>query len=296
MLASKKVGAVVTGAHSRHNRHLKAVTSLPMLTCCYLFPINRLPRAGSTVSERFFSEQPIDANEPVVLAGTEAHHLLHVMRLGIGEQVTLFDGQGDEFKAEIKSTTRREVTLHVLEQQAIDRESVIEITMGIALPKGDRQKMLIEKLTEIGVARLVPLMTERGASTGKGAPLKGNALEKLRRGVVEASKQCRRNRLMLIDEPIQLNEFITPQTSVDSVNRLFAHPAGQSWNQTVAKSADSDVRSYQIAIGPEGGFSESEYQDACDAGWTCVSLGERILRIETAAIGMAFQIIHSANG
>lgn len=248
------------------------------------------------MSERFFSEQPIDNNAKVVLAGTEAHHLLHVMRLGIGEQVTLFDGEGDEFKAEIESTTRREVTLNVVERQAIDRESPVQITMGIALPKGDRQKMLIEKLTEIGVTQLVPLITERGVSSNKGAIVKGNALEKLRRGVIEASKQCRRNRLMEITEPMRFSDFLSRETDTDQIVRVIAHPSGDAWNDAVGKAGHGLARSYEVAIGPEGGFSEEEYQGAIRAGWASVGLGDRILRIETTAIGMAFQLIHSQDG
>src|SRR3972149_595754 len=142
------------------------------------------------MSDRFFSSQPI-ASEHVTLAGPEAHHLLHVMRAKVGEQVTLFDGSGAEFDAEIARCGRSEVDLRVLERREIDRELAFELVIGVPLPKGDRQKWLVEKLTELGVTELVPLVTERGV-----AQPTDSALERLERGVIEAAKQCGRNRLM----------------------------------------------------------------------------------------------------
>ena len=214
-----------------------------------------------------------------MLAGTEAHHALHVMRLSVGDEVTLFDGTGDEFAATIQATSRREITLEVGQQSPIDREAGIRITMGIALPKGDRQKVLIEKLTEVGVQRVVPLITKRSVA----AP-KANGLDKLRRLVIESSKQCRRNRLMEIDEPKTWDEFLNSDLPA---KRLIAHPTNErfDWN---ANATDACA----VAIGPEGGFSEEEYAQAIEQGWQSVSLGKRILRIETAAIGLAFRLIH----
>ena len=150
------------------------------------------------MSERFFSAEPITAQR-VTLDGPEAHHLLHVMRARVGEQVTLFDGSGAEFLAAVESLRRSSVDLQVIESRQMDRELPFLLAIGVALPKGDRQKWLIEKLTELGVAAIVPLTTERGVAQ----PAAG-ALERLRRSVIEASKQCGRNRLLQIHEPQQL--------------------------------------------------------------------------------------------
>src|SRR5690606_11381994 len=97
-----------------------------------------------------------------LLDGPEAHHLLHVMRAAVGDEVTLFDGQGNEFVATVEQLRRSEVLLAVGEGRQVDRELQRRIIVGVALPKGDRQKWLVEKLTELGAARLVPLVTERG--------------------------------------------------------------------------------------------------------------------------------------
>lgn len=225
------------------------------------------------MSQRYFSEQHLDIDAEARLADSEAHHFLHVMRGGVGDRVTLFDGSGREFDAEVVETSRRDVTLALRSCEEIDREPAVELTLGVALPKGDRQKVLVEKLTELGVARLVPLATERSVA----AP-KASGLEKLRRAVVEASKQCGRNRLMAIEEPIALSQFLQ-ETEADA--RWIGHPYDRAQPQAIAGG------SCAVAIGPEGGFSEGEVAAALDAGWDGVSFGKSILRIETAAIAAA---------
>ena len=112
------------------------------------------------MSDRFFSQRPITA-ERVMLDGPEAHHLLHVMRIEVGQRVTLFDGRGAEFDAEIVRSGRIEVEARILDRREVDRELPFELVIGVSLPKGDRQKWLVEKLTELGAAELVPLETER---------------------------------------------------------------------------------------------------------------------------------------
>ena len=142
------------------------------------------------MADRYFV-QPEITGDRAVLAGPEAHHLLHVMRLGIGDRVTLFDGSGAEFLAQITRLGRSEVELSVLAREPIDRELPIDFTLAVALPKGDRQKWLVEKAVELGVTRLVPLRTAR--SVAQPGP---QVAKRLARTGIEASKQCRRNRLL----------------------------------------------------------------------------------------------------
>lgn len=244
------------------------------------------------MSERYFSATPIAA-QSVTLEGAEAHHMLHVMRASVGDSVTLFDGSGAEFTAQVDSLARSAVTLRVTQRREIDRELPISVTVGVALPKGDRQRWLIEKLTELGVTMLVPLETERGVARPA-----TSALERLRRNVVEACKQCGRNRLMTIGEPRPLREWLTDSqgTSAENaiprggaqieVRRLVAHPSGIPLQQIdVVRPLPT-----MLAVGPEGGFTGSETTAAADAGWQVVDLGPRILRVETAAIALAASV------
>jgi 16S rRNA (uracil1498-N3)-methyltransferase len=214
--------------------------------------------------------------EPVTLAGPEAHHLLHVMRAAVGDEVTLFDGRGGEYEAKVIALRRSELELEVGPRREVDRELARRIVVGVALPKGDRQKWLVEKLTELGAARLVPLVTHRGT-----VKLHDRGEEKLERAVIEASKQCGRNVLMEVSPPTSLEEFLATAEGL----RLVAHPGGEPISAT-GELADTIT----IAIGPEGGFTDEEVAAADEHGWRRVSLGPAILRIETAALAMVARL------
>jgi 16S rRNA (uracil1498-N3)-methyltransferase len=193
--------------------------------------------------------------------------------------VTLFDGTGQEFTARIIECRRRDVRLQVESSQFISREPKLSITLGVALPKGDRQRWLVEKAVELGVASLVPLVTERSVAQPTAA------VTRLERAVIEASKQCGRTRLMHIAQPLGSREFFAslPGLKDAATLRLCAHPAGE---RNVPTPGDKVVR-IRLAIGPEGGFTEDELTSARECGWTPVSLGPRVLRVETAALALA---------
>jgi 16S rRNA (uracil1498-N3)-methyltransferase len=227
------------------------------------------------MSERFFVPEPIVASR-ITLTGDEARHLTSVMRAKVGDEVTLFDGSGAEFIACIAAIGKHAVELDVAQRHEADRELPFDLTLAVALPKGDRQKWLVEKATELGVTRIVPLVTTRGVAQPVDA-----ALERLRRGVIEASKQCGRNRLMEIAEPQSVSACVasTPQDAV----RLWADPTGKPLSGLQPAGASQ----IHCAIGPEGGFTLEETATAKKSGWRLVSLGPRILRIETAALMLA---------
>lgn len=221
----------------------------------------------------------------VCLQGPEAHHLLHVLRAKQGMLVTVFDGSGAEFLAEVENTDRRNVVVRIVERRDVDCELSFGVTVGCALPKGDRQRFLVEKLVELGVTRLVPLQTERSVVRAN-----ESVCGRLRRTVIEASKQCRRNRLLEVVGAVSLAEFLTSYSSAEATGiRWLADPDG---------TPCSDVRfehrqvihgqpDVVFAIGPEGGFSPGEIVTAEQSGWQVVSLGPRMLRIETAAVSLA---------
>lgn len=240
------------------------------------------------MSDRFFSFQPIasgaTASASVTLDGQEAHHLLHVMRAKAGQRITLFDGSGAEFDAEIAKCGRSDVEVRVLERREVDRELPFELVVGVSLPKGDRQKWLVEKLTELGVTEMVPLETDRGV-----AQPTDSALERLERSVIEAAKQCGRNRLMRIAKPQAWDEWVSIELASDS-RRLIAHPEGE-WAASIDFARSGAT---WIAVGPEGGFTDAEVAAAKAAGWQSVALGARILRVETAAAALAAVVALSA--
>ena len=244
----------------------------------YGFPLKN-PTNPKAMSDRYFVESPVTADR-VTLDGTEAHHLIHVMRAKAGQQVVLFDGSGYEFAAEVEKVGRSSLEVKVLSRAEVDRELAFPVTLAVALPKGDRQKWLVEKAVELGVKYLVPLITERSVA----APTE-QALQRLRRSVVEAAKQCGRNRLMEIGRPMQWNDFAS---SAPRALRLIAHPGGGMMHEDGEFRVGSEGA--HLAVGPEGGFSDAEVDAATQAGWRHVTLGKSILRIETAALALVARV------
>jgi 16S rRNA (uracil1498-N3)-methyltransferase len=227
------------------------------------------------MSQRFFVAPPI-TGERAELSGDEARHLASVMRARLGDEVIAFDGSGAEFRARVTEIRKQSVELLILERHEISRELPYELTLAVALPKGERQKWLVEKATELGVARIVPLATGRGVAQPTDA-----AIDRLRRTVIEASKQCGRNRLLEITSSASASEFfaIAPADAM----RLVADPSGQPQSSL----HQSRKKNLIAVIGPEGGFTPEELHAARAAGWNLISLGSRTLRVETAAIALA---------
>lgn len=217
----------------------------------------------------------------VELPETEAHHASHVMRVKPGDAVTLFDGQGYESQAVIESAARRRVACHAAAAQLQPRANPHAVSLAVAMPKGDRAKELIERLTELGVERLIPLHCQRSPWT-----VSAGAMEKWQRVVIEACKQCHRNVLLQIESPCAAADYLaqppTPQQAA-----WFAHPGGAPVPPLPPTDDVSSRPQIQIAIGPEGGFTAEELATAERAGWQPVGLGERIYRIETAAVILA---------
>jgi 16S rRNA (uracil1498-N3)-methyltransferase len=209
----------------------------------------------------------------VALDRDEAHHLIRVRRLGIGAEAVLFDGRATAVPARVVAIGRDRVELEIVGEPLADRIAVIPITLATAVPKGDRFDWLIEKATELGIVRLVPLIAERSVANPR-----ATKLDRLRQKVVEASKQCGRNTLMELAPPVAWLELVA-RAAVGV--RYVADPAGPSWG---VMHPPARGEAAMLAIGPEGGFTELEVAAAVTAGWRSVALGSTILRIETAAL------------
>ena len=211
----------------------------------------------------------------VPLPTAEAQHALRVMRVSVGDSVILFDGQGRESNACVETTGRNECICTAEAMREVDRELPVSLHLAIALPKPDRAREMIERLTEIGVAKVTPLITDRTQR-----PPSDSLIGKLQRSVIEACKQCERNRLLEINSVVAASEFFRQS---HPGRCLIAHPSG-----TAMELSGADVpQELAVAIGPEGGFSEAEVDLALNSGFNAVGLGPRIYRIETAATVVA---------
>ncbi len=236
--------------------------------------------------ERFFLSQPLQLatveQATVELDGSEAHHLLHVLRAKVGDHIGLFNGQGDEAVAELINHRKRSAELQILDCWTTPAERD-ELILATALPKGDRARWLVEKATELGVTRIIPLRTTRSVvEPGEGK------MDKLLQAAIAACKQSGRSRLPRLDPLTALNDVLRDFSATLPTRVLFlADPrAEQSLGQLFASFGD-DLQTTIALIGPEGGFTADEHSAAIATGAISVRLGSHILRIETAALAVS---------
>lgn len=228
--------------------------------------------------DRFYADSAFD-KPTVELSNQETHHLANVLRHTVGDRVRLFNGQGAEANAEVQAVSRNCVELRVIEVIRTPELPRRRIIIATAVPKGDRFRWLVEKTTELGVDRLIPLVTSRSVvEPGLGK------IEKMRQTVIAAAKQSGARRLMQIDSPQPWSRFL------DAVGELadtwwVAHPGGEALSDFSNELHASAT--VLLTIGPEGGFSDEETSIAVEQGAKLVGLGANILRIETAAIALA---------
>ena len=230
---------------------------------------------------RFLIEPAAIHQNRVELQGNEARHLIKVLRLGPGDQVVVFDGAGREYAAEIISTDHSQVLLQITGEQIVSTEAAIEITLVQGLPKGDKLELIIQKATELGAVRIIPVSTERSVvKLDERRAMERR--ERWQRVALEASKQCRRQ--------------VVPKVSfVDSFSKVIQElPPGAlailPWEEEQARGIKEVLssliapveRPIYVFIGPEGGFTPAEAATARVAGVIPVTLGPRILRTETA--------------
>ena len=229
------------------------------------------------MGERFFLDAEPQGTR-ALLAGDEARHLTRVLRARIGDEVIVFSGTGCEWPARVAHVARDAVALEVGTAR-VDPPPRGSLTLAVALPKGDRQKWLVEKLTELGVGRLVPLQTQRGVAEATPA-----VLDRLRRTVIEACKQCGRNTLMELGAPLTPAELVA---GASAATRLVL----ASRDGSALATDDREHTSPTLGlVGPEGGFTLDELAIFREAGASPAMLGPHVLRVETAAIALAAAI------
>jgi 16S rRNA (uracil1498-N3)-methyltransferase len=226
---------------------------------------------------RVYVDEVLEPGARLTLTGGAAGHLTRVLRLRPKAALTLFNGRGGEYAASIEQVQGSKVTVAIAEHEPIERESPFPLTLAQGVSRGERMDLVVQKATELGVARLVPLLTERSIvrldeeqSDRKSSHWRAIA--------IAACEQCGRNRLPEVALPAQLREFLR-QPSGDSV-RLLLSPSATRRIEDVSRPAGGAT----VLIGPEGGLSDEEQEDALTAGFIAVNLGPRVLRTETAAI------------
>jgi len=226
---------------------------------------------------RLFVSEALINGTVVVVEGDRARYLGRVLRLRTGDAITVFDSTGPEWPATIENMTKSTVTLQVGDSREAGTESPLNIHLVQGVSRGERMDFVVQKATELGVKRITPVLTEYGV-----VKLDGDRAAKRREhwaGVaVSACEQSGRTRPPLIDTPISLKQWFGAKPAGADVD-LVLRPGARTPLAGVTAPATKAC----ILIGPEGGFSDKEYEDAEIAGFDAVSLGPRILRTETAA-------------
>lgn len=225
----------------------------------------------------FVSDQLINGGE-LLLEGDRARYLGRVLRLRVGDEISVFNGEGGEWSAVIEAMTRNTATLSVGENAEAGTESALKIHLVQGISRGERMDFVVQKATELGVKRITPVLTEYGV-----VKLDAARTEKRRDHwksvATSASEQSGRTRPPLIDSPLSLKDwFGSKPAAVDA--ELILAPGAATPLAGIAKPKTKVC----VLIGPEGGFSDTEYDDAAVAGFEAVSLGPRVLRTETAAV------------
>jgi 16S rRNA (uracil1498-N3)-methyltransferase len=226
----------------------------------------------------------------VTLQADEARHLREVLRLKPGDQVHVFDGEGKEFQCTIESSRRDSAILTVVaEVPAARPESPLELTLAVALLKSDKFDLVVQKATELGIVRLVPVMTRLADIKLRDESDAEKRLARWRRIALEAAKQSRRALIPEIVAPVSFAELVGSPEAADC-NVMFSERDGQRLD--VLKGMITNTLSITALVGSEGGWTDAELEEAKAIGWTVITLGGRTLRAETAAIAVTTLLQH----
>ena len=216
--------------------------------------------------------------ESIELRGDTARYLGKVLRGRVGDAVTLFNGEGPEWHATITAFSKNQVTLAIGDSFEAGTESPLRIHLVQGISRGERMDFVVQKATELGVKRITPVLTEYGVvklDDSRAAKRR----EHWQKIAINACEQCGRTRLPLIDAPLRLKDwFGSRPESVDTELMLVPGAA-----RSLSEISPPETK-VCVLIGPEGGFSATEYDDAATVGFEAVSIGQRILRTESAAI------------
>lgn len=220
-------------------------------------------------------------DDQISITGEKARYLTSVLRCEKGDEITVLDGKGNCFKTKILRSDKREVIAAVLEKFTCNTESNINIYLAQGLLKGQKMDMVIQKVTELGVKEILPIITERSQ------PRETRKIARWRNIAEEASRQSGRSITPHVHEPMKFHDIFSLLPSPQTLKGLlFYEEGGMKISEAIHDFSKGGQRGITvfIAIGPEGGFSRTEVSFAEENGFVTTSLGKRILRAETAAI------------
>ena len=230
---------------------------------------------------RFFVTKDRISENKIYIDGADAHHIARSLRMAEGDEATVCDGEGVEYRCSLSRIRDEECVCEILETQVSASEPPVRITLCMAYPKGDKLETVIQKAVELGVSRIIPFESSRCIKRPKAEKAeKQNA--RLSRIAEEAAKQCGRAIIPTVCQPMNFKEMLKEAKSADL--SLFCYENEDARSIKDALREAGVVSTVSVIVGSEGGFSPEEAKEATLAGLSSVTLGNRILRCETAPL------------
>ena len=248
---------------------------------------------GSTGMHRFFVDPAILGGDRVALTGLQAHQIGRVLRLKPGDRVVLLDGTGREHVVQLDEVRSSAVTGTVEVVRPSRPEPGLVLTLYQALVPRDRFETVLQKGTEVGIARFVPTWCERSIVPGV-ERIDEKRLERWRRIVTEAAEQCERGIVPEVTPPLRFQDALTQAVATGPTLVAWERERERSVRDGLREALTGDGRALGLMVGPEGGFSSHEIPTAREAGALTISLGPRILRTETAGPILAALALYEA--
>ena len=256
-----------------------------------------MPVLLTMTRRRFYAPQAaFDAKlASVILATDEARHLREVLRLKVGDEVHVFNGAGREFRCSIEESRRDSARLKVVGEVTPARpESPLQLNLAVALLKGEKFDLVVQKATELGVSKVTPVITKLADIRLRDESDAAKRVARWQRIALEAAKQSGRAVVPQITNPISFASLVNKARDQQASSYLmFSERDGQSLNAAVSQLA-AKPGEVTALVGSEGGWVDEELETARAAGWTIITLGGRTLRAETAAIAVAVLLQHLA--
>jgi len=227
----------------------------------------------------FVSKDSIDGNNAVI-DGEDVKHIYRVLRLQVGDKVSVNNSEGKEYVGEITFIDKNEVNINLLEERSINNESPVEVYLYQGIPKSTKMDLIVQKNTELGVKAITPIITERVVVKTELKEYK--KVDRWNRIALEACKQCKRSLIPQINVPIEFDNLIEELKHMDLVVVPYENQKGYGIKKLIENIEKDSINKVAIVIGPEGGFADSEILKLKEIGSEIVTLGPRILRTETA--------------
>lgn len=227
----------------------------------------------------------------VTLTGKDLKHLGQVLRLGAGDKIRVFDGSGMEYEAKLVSINREKATAEIEDSFRPGTEPGIRVTLFQGLPKGEKMDLIVQKTVELGIYRIIPVITQRSVvrPDNKDRAKKAQRWSKIAK---EASRQCGRAYVPSVLAPLDFNEAFNLLGGYGSVLLLYENERKKCLKEVLKCYTINKINDIALFVGPEGGFSDGEVEKFLNLGYDVAGLGKRILRTETAAISVLSVIMY----